>query len=70
MRMLYFMKDGIYVLKDTVTTEGGTVSCERTVEVLPIRDIAFSLPEFGYTDTTEEVALLQKRAGRAMWPER
>mgnify|MGYP006990151150 CR=1 FL=1 len=30
----------------------------KTVEVLPIGDIAFSLPEYGYTDRTEDVKLL------------
>lgn len=67
--MLYFMQDGTYVLKGTVTTEGGTASCERTVEVLPIGDIAFSLPEYGYTDTTEEVTLLREKGldGAVVW---
>ena len=48
---------------------GGTASCEKTVEVLPIGDIAFSLPEYGYTDRAEDVKLLTKNdlTGSVVW---
>lgn len=58
--MLFFMEAGRYTLKGTVENSGGTASCEKTVEVLPVGDIAFSLPEYGYTDRAEEVKLLKK----------
>uniref|UniRef100_UPI0025D9B8E3 S-layer homology domain-containing protein n=2 Tax=uncultured Oscillibacter sp. TaxID=876091 RepID=UPI0025D9B8E3 len=65
----YFMEAGRYTLKGTVENSGGTASCEKTVEVLPIGDIAFSLPEYGYTDRTEDVKLLLKNDldGSVVW---
>jgi len=52
-----------------VENSGGTAACEKTVEVLPVGDIAFSLPEYGYTDHTEEVKLLTKNDldGSMVW---
>lgn len=65
----YFMEAGRYTLKGTVENSGGTAFCEKTVEVLPIGDIAFSLPEYGYTDRTEDVKLLLKNDldGSVVW---
>lgn len=65
----FFMEAGRYTLKGTVENSGGTASCEKTVEVLPIGDIAFSLPEYGYTDRTEDVKLLLKNDldGSVVW---
>ena len=67
--IFYFMEAGRYVLRGTVENNGGTAFCEKTVEVLPIGDIAFSLPEYGYTDRTEEVKLLTKNdlTGSVVW---
>ena len=67
--IFYFMEAGCYTLKGTVENSGGTGSCEKTVEVLPVGDIAFSLPEYGYTDRTEEVTLLTKNDldGSVIW---
>lgn len=56
----FFMEAGRYPLKGTVENSGGTAVCEKTVEVLPSGDIAFSLPEYGYTDQAEDVKLLTK----------
>ena len=56
--LFYFMEAGRYTLKGTVENSGGTAACEKTVEVLPVGEIAFSLPEYGYTDRTEDVKLL------------
>ena len=58
--MFFFMEAGRYTLKGTVENSGGTGSCEKTVEVLPVGDITFSLPEYGYTDRAEDVTLLTK----------
>ena len=65
----YFMEAGRYTLKGTVENSGGTAFCEKTVEVLPIGDIAFSLPEYGYTDRAEDVKLLLKNDldGSVVW---
>ncbi len=65
----FFMEAGRYTLKGTVENSGGTASCEKTVEVLPIGDIAFSLPEYGYTDRAEDVKLLTKNdlTGSVVW---
>ena len=65
----YFMEAGRYVLRGTVENSGGKAYCEKTVEVLPIGDIAFSLPEYGYTDRTEDVKLLLKNDldGSMVW---
>jgi len=65
----YFMEAGRYVLKGTVENSGGTAVCEKVVEVLPVGDIAFSLPEYGYTDRTEDVKLLTKNDldGSVVW---
>jgi len=43
-----------------VENSGGSVSCEKTVEVLPVGGLAFSLPEYGYTDRAEDVKLMSK----------
>ncbi len=65
----YFMEAGRYVLRGTVENSGGKAYCEKTVEVLPIGDIAFSLPEYGYTDRAEAVKLLTKNdlTGSVVW---
>jgi hypothetical protein len=65
----YFMEAGRYVLRGTVENSGGKAYCEKTVEVLPIGDIAFSLPEYGYTDRAEDVKLLTKNdlTGSVVW---
>ena len=65
----YFMEAGRYVLRGTVENSGGKAYCEKTVEVLPIGDIAFSLPEYGYTDRTEDVKLLTRNnlTGSVVW---
>ena len=65
----YFMEAGRYTLKGTVENSDGTAFCEKTVEVLPISDIAFSLPEYGYTDRAEDVKLLLKNDldGSVVW---
>ena len=65
----FFMEAGRYTLKGTVENSGGTAFCEKTVEVLPIGDIAFSLPEYGYTDRAEDVKLLTKNdlTGSVVW---
>ena len=65
----FFMEAGRYTLKGTVENSGGTAFCEKTVEVLPIGDIAFSLPEYGYTDRAEDVKLLLKNDldGSVVW---
>ncbi len=65
----FFMEAGRYTLKGTVENSGGTAYCEKTVEVLPIGDIAFSLPEYGYTDRTEDVKLLTRNnlTGSVVW---
>lgn len=65
----YFMEAGRYVLRGTVENSGGTAYCEKVVEVLPIGDIAFSLPEYGYTDRAEDVKLLTKNdlTGSVVW---
>ena len=67
--LFYFMEAGRYTLKGSVENSGGTGSCEKTVEVLPIGDIAFSLPEYGYTDRAEDVKLLTKNDldGSVVW---
>ena len=67
--MFYFMEAGRYTLKGIVENSGGSASCEKTVEVLPIGDIAFSLPEYGYTDRAEDVKLLTKNDldGSVVW---
>ena len=67
--MFFFMEAGRYTLKGTVENSGGTGFCEKTVEVLPVGDIAFSLPEYGYTDRTENVTLLTKNDldGSVIW---
>ena len=48
------------MLRGTVENSGGKAYCEKAVEVLPIGDIAFFLPEYGYTDRAEDVKLLTK----------
>ncbi len=65
----FFMEAGRYVLRGTVENSGGKAYCEKTVEVLPIGDIAFSLPEYGYTDRTEDVKLLTRNnlTGSVVW---
>ncbi len=65
----YFMAAGRYVLRGTVENSGGKAYCEKAVEVLPIGDIAFSLPEYGYTDRAEDVKLLTKNdlTGSVVW---
>ena len=65
----YFMEAGRYVLRGTVENIGGTAYCEKMVEVLPIGDIAFFLPEYGYTDRAEDVKLLTKNdlTGSVVW---
>lgn len=64
----FFMEAGRYTLKGTVENSGGTAVCEKNVEVLPIGDIAFSLPEYGYTDRTEDVKLLKNELdGSVAW---
>ena len=65
----YFREAGRYTLKGTVENSDGTAFCEKTVEVLPISDIAFSLPEYGYTDRAEDVKLLLKNDldGSVVW---
>ena len=65
----FFMEAGRYTLKGTVENSGGTGFCEKTVEVLPIGNIAFSLPEYGYTDRAEDVKLLTKNdlTGSVIW---
>lgn len=65
----FFVEAGRYVLRGTVENSGGTAVCEKTVEVLPIGDIAFSLPEYGYTDRAEDVKLLTKNdlTGSVVW---
>ncbi len=65
----FFMEAGRYVLRGTVENSGGTAYCEKVVEVLPIGDIAFSLPEYGYTDRAEDVKLLTKNdlTGSVVW---
>ena len=65
----YFMEAGRYVLRGTVENSGGKAYCEKAVEVLPIGDIAFSLPEYGYTDRTEDVKLLTRNnlTGSVVW---
>ncbi|WP_300447420.1 S-layer homology domain-containing protein [uncultured Oscillibacter sp.] len=65
----YFMEAGRYVLRGTVENSGGKAFCEKTVEVLPVGDIAFSLPEYGYTDRAEDVKLLLKNDldGSVVW---
>ena len=65
----FFMEAGRYTLKGTVENSGGTAVCEKTVEVLPVGDIAFSLPEYGYTDRAEDVTLLTKNdlTGSVVW---
>lgn len=65
----YFMEAGRYVLRGTVENSGGKAYCEKTVEVLPIGEIAFSLPEYGYTDRAEDVKLLTKNdlTGSVVW---
>ncbi|MCI9512699.1 MAG: S-layer homology domain-containing protein, partial [Oscillibacter sp.] len=65
----YFMEAGRYVLRGTVENSGGKAYCEKAVEVLPIGDIAFSLPEYGYTDRVEDVKLLTKNdlTGSVVW---
>ncbi len=65
----YFIEAGRYVLRGTVENSGGKAYCEKTVEVLPIGDIAFSLPEYGYTDRAEDVKLLTKNdlTGSVVW---
>lgn len=67
--VVYFMEPGRYTLKGTVENSGGTATCEKTVEVLPVGEIAFSLPEYGYTDRTEDVKLLTKNGldGSVAW---
>ena len=67
--IFFFMEVGRYTLKGTVENSGGTAFCEKTVEVLPIGDIAFSLPEYGYTDRAEDVKLLTKNdlTGSVVW---
>ncbi len=49
---------GRYTLKATASNAVGIAICTRSVEVLPVGDIAFSLPEYGYIDTTADVKLL------------
>ncbi len=65
----YFMEAGRYVLRGTVENSGGNAFCEKTVEVLPVGDIAFSLPEYSYTDRAEDVKLLTKNdlTGSVVW---
>ncbi len=65
----YFMEAGRYTLKGSVENSGGKAYCEKAVEVLPIGEIAFSLPEYGYTDRTEDVKLLTKNdlTGSVVW---
>lgn len=65
----FFMEAGRYTLKGTVENSGGTAYCEKVVEVLPVGDIAFSLPEYGYTDRAEDVKLLTKNdlTGSVVW---
>ncbi len=48
---------------------GGSAYCEKAVEILPVSDIAFSLPEYGYTDRAEDVKLLTKNdlTGSVAW---
>lgn len=65
----FFMEAGRYTLRGTVENSGGISSCEKTVEVLPIGEIAFSLPKYGYTDRAEDVKLLTKNdlTGSVIW---
>lgn len=53
----------------SVEISGGTGFCEKTVEVLSIRDIVFSLPEHGYIDQAEEAKMLTKDnlGGSVVW---
>ena len=64
-----FTQEGRYVLTGTAANEGGTSVCERTIEVLPVVGIAFSLPEYGHTDTSVDVKLLleNEQGGKVVW---
>ncbi|MDE7035800.1 MAG: S-layer homology domain-containing protein, partial [Eubacteriales bacterium] len=53
-----FTEPGRYVLQGTAENSNGSTVCEQSVEVLPVGDLAFSLSEYGYTDTAEDVNLL------------
>ncbi|NBH80260.1 hypothetical protein D3Z52_19300 [Clostridiaceae bacterium] len=64
-----FTEPGRYVLQGTAENSNGSTVCEQSVEVLPVGDLAFSLSEYGYTDTAEDVNLLRNNglSGVAEW---
>lgn len=66
---LTFTAEGVYTLRAVAKNGSRKAECEKTVTVLPVIDIAFSLPECGHPDEPIDVDLHleNEKSGTVSW---
>lgn len=66
---LTFTEEGTYTLKGVAKRGSYTDTCEKTVTVLPVVTLGFSLPEYAHTDEQTDVELRFEngRDGSVVW---